>query len=112
VSADPRYLDQQAVAAYLMISRAMVGQLVERGKLPPPVELTPRLKRWDRQAIDAALASGAAGPLRPSLDSATRGIVDDIVTAQRRPARHEAPRRRHDRPSLLLAPRPGKASES
>lgn len=89
-----RYLDARGVADYMSISRAMVDILVTRGILPPAIELTPRLKRWDREAIDAALARSTAY-VQPSrdVDAIVRGIGDDL--AKGRPARSKAPSGRH-----------------
>lgn len=51
----PRYLSASDLAAYLSISRTMVATLVESGRLPQPVYLTPKLPRWDREAVDEAM---------------------------------------------------------
>jgi predicted DNA-binding transcriptional regulator AlpA len=65
-----RYLSAQDVAAYMRISRSMVDHLVEAGKLPRPIPLTPRLKRWDKEAIDAALVGQpSVNPARTTDDS-------------------------------------------
>lgn len=84
-----RYLDARTLADYLSISRTMVDQLVERGRLPKPIELTPRLKRWDREAVDAALAGTPLSVQRGRAASdIVRGIADGL--AQGRSARPKA----------------------
>lgn len=89
----PRYLDTRGVADYLTISRNMVPILVQRGALPPPVQLSDRIKRWDREAIDAALAGGEINVQgRESLDAATRRMADEL--AKGRPNNSKAPRGR------------------
>jgi predicted DNA-binding transcriptional regulator AlpA len=85
-----RYLSAGGVAEYLSISRAMVDIFVERGVLPKAIELSSRVKRWDRQAIDAALAAPAS-PVHPAqnVDDIVRGVADGLAT-ERRPARSKA----------------------
>lgn len=56
---EPRWLDINGVAAHLSISKGTALRLVEDGKLPPPVRLTPRCPRWDREAVDNALTTAA-----------------------------------------------------
>lgn len=78
---DARYLDARGVAEYLSISRAMVDVLVRRGKLPRPIFLTPRLPRWDREAIDRALAGQPASlHAGKSTSDIVRGIADGLAT--------------------------------
>lgn len=55
----PRYLSPKDMAAYLSVSRNMVDRLVDAGKLPKPVYLTPKLPRWDREKVDAAIGRTA-----------------------------------------------------
>jgi predicted DNA-binding transcriptional regulator AlpA len=85
----PRYLDARGVADYISISRAMVDILVDRGVLPAAIELSPRLKRWDREAIDAALARSPSR-MQPSrnADDIVRSVADGL--AEGRPARPKA----------------------
>lgn len=64
----PRYLSASDLAEYLSISRSMVSALVESGRLPKPVYLTPRLARWDREAVDEAMGT--------ALKSADRTLGD------------------------------------
>jgi predicted DNA-binding transcriptional regulator AlpA len=89
----PRYLDTRAVATYLSVSRYAVAMLVSKGRIPKPIELAPRLKRWDREAIDAALAGTKS---HPENGPATRDLVNQVAheLAQGRPAQPKAARRR------------------
>lgn len=89
----PRYLDAQAAAEYLSISRSTLDLLVDRGVLPKPRELTPRVKRWDREAIDKAIAAGQVDDPGQSTTDIARSIADDIV-AQRRLSPAKGARRR------------------
>lgn len=61
-----RWLTPEQVAEYLKVSRATVYNLVRDGLLPKPRLLGKRLKRFDREAIDGAVAgsvqSGKPGP--------------------------------------------------
>jgi predicted DNA-binding transcriptional regulator AlpA len=52
----PRYLSVKGVAIYLSVSRGTVLSLVESGRLPKPVYLTPKLPRWDRDEIDRRMS--------------------------------------------------------
>lgn len=83
-----RYLDARGVADYLSISRNMVDILVRDGKIPAPISLTKRLKRWDRQAIDAALAGKPFTLHHGSASDIIRGIADGL--AKGRAARPKA----------------------
>lgn len=56
-----RYLTRDDVARYLRVGRNMVDRLVQQRVIPKPIYLTPRLPRWDREAIDRAVAGGNAG---------------------------------------------------
>ena len=90
-----RYVDATGVAKHISISRSMVDILVKRGILPAPIELTPRLKRWDLHAVDKALAQNPTlAPSTRSVTDISRSIADDIV-AQRRLSAAKGARRRH-----------------
>jgi excisionase family DNA binding protein len=54
-----RWLTPDEVADYLKVSRATVYNMVRGGLLPAPRLLGKRLKRFDREAIDGALAGAA-----------------------------------------------------
>ncbi|MDB5409275.1 MAG: hypothetical protein JWL84_4187 [Rhodospirillales bacterium] len=93
---EQRFLSVSDVAKRIGISRGMVDILVRKGVLPAPVELTPRLKRWDRHAVDAALIgnAGLSGAGQASMADITRGIADGIL-AKGRLSAAKAARRRH-----------------
>lgn len=90
-----RYLSVTAVAEYVGISKSMVDILVRRGVLPVPIELTPRMKRWDRLAIDAALcgSTAPAGSSHASVADITREIANGILAEGRLSAAKAARRR-------------------
>lgn len=89
-----RYLSAPQVAQYLSISRSMVDVLVRRGRIPAPVELTPRLKRWDRDAIDATLGAPPLGAKPgPNVDEIVARIAEEL---KRAPSRHRRTRRAPD----------------
>ena len=73
----PRYLSLKAVGEYLMIAPQTVEDLVRSGRLPRPIELAPRLERWDKEAIDAALALAAE---RNSVDIMVGKIAQEFAT--------------------------------
>jgi excisionase family DNA binding protein len=58
------YMSINSLADYLDVSKNTALRLVERGVLPPPIQLG-RLKRWDqaevKQAISATLDAAASG---------------------------------------------------
>lgn len=57
----PRWLDRDATALYISVRVDELPRLVKRGKIPPPnTKLGPRCPRWDREALDAWFAGGAA----------------------------------------------------
>lgn len=58
----PRYLSLKAAAQYLTISPQTLLRLVAAGKLPAPKYLSPKLPRWDRDAIDAAMCNKPSAP--------------------------------------------------
>jgi predicted DNA-binding transcriptional regulator AlpA len=57
----PAYLSCQSLARELDCSETTVRDLVSRGILPKPIKLTGGTVRWRWAAVDAALASLAAG---------------------------------------------------
>lgn len=57
----PRWLDLPAAAAYLSVRPDRIRALVRAGRLPAPsYALGDRAPRWDRLALDACFAGGAA----------------------------------------------------
>lgn len=84
--AEQRYLTAQEVCGYVACSRSQLDALVRAGTLPEPIRLTARMLRWDRQAIDAALAGR---PTSSSIDAAVSRIVDEQA-AKGRARRHKA----------------------
>jgi len=58
---DARWLDLAGAAAYLSVRPDRVRALVNQGRLPAPsYALGSRQPRWDRLALDARFAGGAA----------------------------------------------------
>jgi prophage regulatory protein len=88
----PRYLTAQDVCAYIRCSRNQIDVLVRAGRLPQPIRLTDRMVRWDREAIDAMLGSGANDA--PSVDEIFSRPPDAFSAAKGRARRQEASRRR------------------
>ena len=86
-----RYLNLSEVADYLSVSRTTVQQLTRSGTLPQPIYLTPRLPRWDRQAVDAALASPPT-TVAVCHDEIVRRVADEIAQGGRQA--RQATRRR------------------
>ena len=54
-----RWLTYDEVAEYLRVSRATVFNWVKAGEIPAPKLLGKRSRRFDREAIDAALVGSA-----------------------------------------------------
>jgi excisionase family DNA binding protein len=62
-----RWLTYDEVAAHLKVSRASVFNMVRDGLLPKPRLFGKRIKRFDREAIDATGASDAKSQPEPRL---------------------------------------------
>jgi excisionase family DNA binding protein len=76
---EARYLTIQGVADHLSMSRATVARLIERGKLPAPIDhMGDRLKRWDRFELDACMKSEPTSAARNWTD-VTNDIADEIA---------------------------------
>lgn len=73
---EPRYLKAQEVADYLSIGRNTVDLLVKQGRLPEPISLTNKIKRWDRQQIDSLLSGGELD----DFDEQVRRMIDESKT--------------------------------
>ncbi len=61
-----RWMDREALAAYVSVRVDYIPRLVRSGKLPEPsYHLGPKCPRWDRAALDAcfegAVRSGPRG---------------------------------------------------
>lgn len=58
---DPRWLDRDALAAYISVRADAIARLLKSGRLPAPsYHLGPRQPRWDRDKVDATLSGGVA----------------------------------------------------
>ncbi|MCZ7675611.1 MAG: helix-turn-helix domain-containing protein [Roseovarius sp.] len=55
-----RWLTVNDVAARYSCGRVTVYRMLKAGQLPPPVRFSPRMTRWDREALDAADAERTA----------------------------------------------------
>jgi excisionase family DNA binding protein len=60
--ADPRLLTSDEVAAMLSVHRNTVLQMVNRGDLPRPMKIGPRLNRWQADALAHWIAAGCPAP--------------------------------------------------
>jgi predicted DNA-binding transcriptional regulator AlpA len=91
-AAEPRFLDADGVARRLSVGKTTVLWLVDRGILPPPIRLTPKIVRWDVQAIDRAVAErgGVGAPSAPDRD--TQALEGINALAAKRRARRQAER--------------------
>jgi predicted DNA-binding transcriptional regulator AlpA len=58
----PAYVSRATLAAELEVGESTVDELVKRGILPRPVNLSPGCVRWQWDAVRAALASLGAEP--------------------------------------------------
>ncbi|WP_175429669.1 helix-turn-helix transcriptional regulator [Azospirillum argentinense] len=85
-----RWMTRSELAKELRVSEDTVRSLEAQGKLPPPVYLTPRLPRYDRLAVDAAL-----GQVRNTDDAQFADKVFNAIASQKRPKGAKAPRGRH-----------------
>lgn len=57
----PRWLDRDAVAAYLRLRVEAVDRMARDGRLPQPsYTLGPRNPRWDRETLDDRMGRGIA----------------------------------------------------
>lgn len=95
-----RWLSPAAAAAYLGIARSTLRKLVASGLVPQPAyHLGRRLPRFDRDALDRALAGQAVGEAVDML------IAEAALAIRQRPHRPPPPRRRHGaRVSLPAVP--------
>lgn len=79
--ADPaRWLGLAEAAAYLSVRADRLMPLVRAGRLPPPsYALGSRQPRWDRLALDARFAGGAAST---DADQAVAAAADAIAAGR------------------------------
>lgn len=85
--AEPRYLNARDTAHYLSIGVSTLHQLVNAGRLPKPIVLTPRVKRWDKVAIDQAIAAGRVPDPHEDMDRITERAVAVILNGDGRRAK-------------------------
>jgi predicted DNA-binding transcriptional regulator AlpA len=57
----PAYVSRATLAAELEVSESTVDDMVKRGVLPAPVNLSPGCVRWQWEAVRTALASLVPG---------------------------------------------------
>jgi excisionase family DNA binding protein len=69
---EARWLTPDEAAEYLRVSRGSLINLVQSGTIPAPKALTTRIIRYDKQAIDLAIA----GPSEPARAEPTLGDID------------------------------------
>jgi excisionase family DNA binding protein len=62
-----RWLTYDEVADYLKVSRATVFNMVRLGTIPAPRLFGKRIKRFDREAIDASPAPDTKSQPEPTL---------------------------------------------
>jgi predicted DNA-binding transcriptional regulator AlpA len=85
-----RWLPRPTAAAYVGLTEVAFTRRVAAGALPKPSEhLGPRCLRWDRHALDAAMA----GPAASAAPSGASGLAEKIL-AEGRARRHAAAGRR------------------
>lgn len=66
----PRYLTLSALAEYTSLSESTLRRAVADGEIPPPVKVRDCI-RYDREAVDAALAKKSKW--------ASQYAVDDLI---------------------------------
>lgn len=84
----PAYVSRATLAAELEVSESTVDDMVKRGVLPTPVNLSPGCVRWQWEGVRAALASLAPGSDTAALD------VDLCLEGARRVTQNSGGRRR------------------
>ena len=95
--AETRWLTREDAARYVSLSAVAFSRRVRQGILPAGVGTIGHL-RWDRLALDAAMAGG--------IIPANREDAVDAIAAEIRasaPGRAKAPGRRHDQRISLRA---------
>jgi predicted DNA-binding transcriptional regulator AlpA len=61
----PRAMRAERAAGYLGMGRTKFLELVDNGRMPPPVEID-RIRVWDRHDLDAAFEDLKNAPDRPN----------------------------------------------
>jgi excisionase family DNA binding protein len=74
---DARWLTPDEAAEYLRVSRGTFINLVKAGTIPKPHALTTRILRYDREAIDRAIAGPAETSSGPRLGDVDWGDSRD-----------------------------------
>jgi hypothetical protein len=70
-----RWLDPDTAAAYLKVGPEDLRRLVREGRIPPAFrQLSPRRPRWDRIALNVALASEIPSSALNSADAAVEAM--------------------------------------
>jgi len=88
-----RWLDPDGAASYLKVRPDELRRLVREGKIPPASrQLGPRRPRWDRIALDLALAGDIRSPTTSSADAAVEALRARLNRRPRSPNRQEAAR--------------------
>ncbi len=73
-----RWLDREALAAYISVRVDEVRKLLRAGRLPTPSHhLGPKSPRWDRAAVDACF-EGRATPPTESAEEAVQVLVEKL----------------------------------
>lgn len=85
---DPaRWMDREALAAYVSVRVDYIPRPVKAGKLPAPsLHLGPKSPRWDRYAVDACFEGEARSASR-SVDEAVQALVEKIERGETGPRR-------------------------
>ncbi|WP_051332551.1 helix-turn-helix transcriptional regulator [Cucumibacter marinus] len=69
-----RVLNRKEAASYVGVSPGHFSQLVNRGKLPSPIDDYGRVRRWDKHAIDQSLNQSSGLSSRTAAHNNQSGI--------------------------------------
>lgn len=67
-SDDARLMDAEGVIEMMALGMTTFRKMLEEGRFPPPIFITPRIQRWRRETVLAWLRDkedNAPGPGRP-----------------------------------------------
>ena len=82
-----RWLDRDRTANHICVRVYQLRRLVKSGKIPTPsYHLGPRLPRWDRLALDAAMGGSVAPTGSTNMALAVEALCNDIRSRPRRRA--------------------------